>query len=308
MSGFHLRHMTPDDRDEVSRLIYHSTNQYYVSIGRGPIFQGDELSPGIMFDVYERIDPGQGLVAVDDQTGQIIGSCFVHPRETHVSLGIMNAHADHFGRGVAREILQRIIEIADAQGKPVRLVSSCFNLDSYSLYTRAGFVPFNTFQDMYLEVPADGLAQPAPEGAAVRDATIDDVDAMAAIEKEVAGITRVEDYRYFINNDDGLWNVSVTGSADGLDGFLVSCAAEASNILGPGVARTDSQAAALLHAELRRYPGRTPLFLAPVACGELVKTLYSWGARNCEMHVAQVHGQAQAPAGVILPTFLPETG
>ncbi len=89
--------MSPDDRDEVSRLIFHSTNQYYVSIGREPIFKGDELSPTDIFDVYERIDPGEGIVAVDDQSRQIIGSCFVHPRETHVSLGIMNAHPDHFG-------------------------------------------------------------------------------------------------------------------------------------------------------------------------------------------------------------------
>ncbi len=43
--GFHLRQMSPDDRDEVSRLIFHSTNRYYVSIGREPIFKGDELSP-----------------------------------------------------------------------------------------------------------------------------------------------------------------------------------------------------------------------------------------------------------------------
>ena len=43
--GFHLRRMSPDDRDEVSRLIFHSTNRYYLSMGREPIFQGDELSP-----------------------------------------------------------------------------------------------------------------------------------------------------------------------------------------------------------------------------------------------------------------------
>ena len=87
--GFHLRQMSADDRDEVSRLIFHSTNRYYVSIGREPIFKGDELSPSDILDVYQRIDPGEGIVAVDAQSRQIIGSCFVHPRETHVSLGII---------------------------------------------------------------------------------------------------------------------------------------------------------------------------------------------------------------------------
>tara|TARA_B100000809_G_scaffold236702_1_gene255929 strand:- start:249 stop:1244 length:996 start_codon:yes stop_codon:yes gene_type:complete len=308
MSSFALRNMTPDDRDEVARLIFHSTNGYYVSIGRDPIFRGDPLSPGVMFDVYQRIDPGKGLVAVDDDTGEIIGSCFVHPRETHVSLGIMNSHAEHFGRGVARALLQRIVDDATAAGKPVRLVSSCFNLDSYSLYTRAGFVPFMTFQDMYLEVPESGLAHGPPPGIAVRQATPDDVDAMAELERDISGITRMADYRYFIQNEDELWHVSVVQGAHGLDGFLVSCGSAVLNMIGPGVARTEDQAAALMYAQLNMYRGRMPVFLLPVACGGLVRQLYAWGARNCEMHVAQVHGQAQPPRGVLLPTFLPETG
>ena len=81
--GFHLRQMSAADRNEVTRLIFHSTNQYYLSIGRQPIFQGDDLSPIDMFDVYEEIDPGQGIVAEDETSGQIIGSCLVPPRETH---------------------------------------------------------------------------------------------------------------------------------------------------------------------------------------------------------------------------------
>lgn len=306
--GFHLRNMTPDDREEVSRLIFHSTNDYYVSIGRDKIFPGDDLSPAGMFDVYEQIDPGEGLVAVDDASDAIIGSCFVHPRETHVSLGIMNAHSAHFGRGVARALLARIIDDAARANKPVRLVSSCFNLDSYSLYTRAGFVPFATFQDMFVQVPEAGLAHDPPEGVAVRSATLDDVDAMAALERSISGISRVGDYRYFIGNDDGLWSVSVVESSDGLDGFLVSCGSPALNMLGPGVSRTEAQAAALIFDQLNQHRGRTPVFLAPVACSELVKQLYTWGARNCEMHVAQSYGPAQQPVGVVMPTFLPESG
>ena len=60
--SFQLRRMSPDDRDEVSRLIFHSTNRYYVSIGREPIFKGDELSPSDIFDVYERIDPATQVI------------------------------------------------------------------------------------------------------------------------------------------------------------------------------------------------------------------------------------------------------
>ena len=307
-AGFHLRHMRPDDRDEVSRLVFHSTNSYYVSIGREPIFKGDELSASDMFDVYERIDPGEGLVAVDNETQQIIGSCFVHPRETHVSLGIMNSHHEHFGRGVARAILARISDDAGRAGKPVRLVSSCFNLDSYSLYTRAGFVPFCTFQDMFVEVPDRGLPHGPPNNLTVRDATLDDVGELAALERQVSGISRKDDYVYFIANEDTLWHISVVESAGGIDGYLVSCGSAAFNMLGPGVARTEQQAAALIYDQLNRHCGRTPVLLAPVTAGRLVKQLYDWGARNCEMHVAQSLGPTQHPAGVVMPTFLPESG
>ncbi len=206
---FHLRGMQPKDRDSVARLVFHSTNRYYESIGRDPIFQGDELSPVEMFDVYQKLDSGQGIVAIDDATSEMIGLCFVHPRETHYSLGIMNAHPEHFGRGVARSILTEIIEQATAENKPVRLVSSCLNLDSYSLYTRAGFVPFCTFQDMYLEVPESGLAAEPPNDFDVRAGTLDDIEGMASLEREVSGISRRNDYEYFLNNDDGHWHVSV---------------------------------------------------------------------------------------------------
>ena len=41
---------------------------------------------------------------------------------------------------------------------------------------------------------------------------------------------------------------------------------------------------------------------------ELVRTLYTWGARNCELHLAQIRGPFHRPTGLIVPTFTPETG
>ena len=72
--------------------------------------------------------------------------------------------------------------------------------------------------------------------------------------------------------------------------------------------RRQTRAVALFYDQLNQHCGRCPVLLVPVSCGLLVKQLYAWGARNCEMHVAQSHGPAQVPAGVIMPTFLPETG
>jgi hypothetical protein len=79
-------------------------------------------------------------------------------------------------------------------------------------------------------------------------------------------------------------------------------------MLGPGIARTESQAAALIHAELNHHRGRQPVWLVPCHCEQLVRTMYAWGAKNCELHLAQARGHWQAPDGIVMPTFMPETG
>jgi hypothetical protein len=76
----------------------------------------------------------------------------------------------------------------------------------------------------------------------------------------------------------------------------------------PRVSRFDP---ALIHhailRELSRYSGRQPLIIVPADCSSLVRTLYGWGARNCELHVSQVRGEAAPSRGVIMPTYLPES-
>ncbi|MCX7824578.1 MAG: GNAT family N-acetyltransferase [Verrucomicrobiae bacterium] len=307
MNDFLLRPMNGGDRAEVAELIYLSTNAWYQSHGWPRIFSGDPSVADVFFEVYEALDPGCALVVEHTRTKRLVGSCFVHPRPTHVSLGIMNSHPNYAGRGIARLLLQRIIDDAERSGLPVRLVSSALNLDSFSLYTRAGFVPRRTFQDMYLAVPPGGLNIRAQVAGTVRNARPGDVQAMVALEKELAGIERGKDFAYFIENAQGFWHTSVLEGENGIEGFLVSCAHRGMNMLGPGVARGEDHAAALILRELDQHRGRQPVFLVPVDCGHLVRTLYGWGARNCELHLAQVRGEAAPLRGVIMPTFLPES-
>ena len=48
-------------------------------------------------------------------------------------------------------------------------------------------------------------------------------------------------------------------------------------------------------------------FLVPCAAAALVRTAYSWGARNVELHVAQSTAPASTARGIVFPTFMPET-
>ena len=301
-----IREMRRDEWRAVAKLIHSSTNAWYQANLNRTIFQGDDPAGCLVFpEVYEALDPGCCLV-VDAGAGRLAGSCFYHPRETHFSLGIMNVDSDFAGEGVAGGLLGEIIRRAG--DLPVRLVSSCMNLDSYSLYTRAGFSPREIYQDMYL--PA-GVARPeAPAGAdRVREAVPEDVPAMVALEEKVSGIRRARDYEFFLRNEQEVWRVFVVEDEEGnLEGFLCSIDHPGSNMLGPGVMRKEEDALALIHAQLSAMPEREPVFLVPAGAGLLVASLYRWGARNCEMHVAQVRGTAQDFRGVTMPSFMPETG
>ncbi len=307
-----LRASTTADRQAIARLIHESTNHWYVSNGRSVVFDNDPADTAVFFDVYQALDPDCAVLA--EENGSIIGSCFYHPRQTHMSLGIMNVHRDHFGKGVARRLLSRIIDLAEAKQLPLRLVSSAMNLDSFSLYTRAGFTPQAAYQDMMVSVPRDGLVVPSDllneimHGLTVRDATMADVPPMAEVEMDMAGIRREKDYRYFIANEPGFWHVTICEDEHGrMQGWLASSAHPGCNMVGPGVARTQQAAAALLVAELDQHRGRSPMFLVPVTSSDLVRTMYKLGARNCEIHFSQVRGRSEPMRGVCMPTFLPET-
>lgn len=309
MSGINLRSMKQGDWSEVADLIYVSTNYWYETHGKSPIFTGGSDATRLFCEVYEALDPGCCILVENTETGRLMGSCFYHPRETHISLGIMNVHPNYFGTGVAGKLLAFVIDLAEREKKPLRLVSSAMNLDSFSLYTRAGFVPRVAFQDMFINVPESGLDKAVPGADRVRDATPDDIAAIAALEMDVSHISREKDYRYFIKNEAGIWHTSVyENEKNELHGFLVSVAHPGSNMLGPGVARTHEIAMALILSELNHNKGRSPVFLIPMDCGKLVQEMYSWGARNCEMHFSQVRGTYRQIDGIIMPTFMPETG
>jgi GNAT superfamily N-acetyltransferase len=302
--------MSAEDRFEVAELIYVSINVWYQQHGMEPSFVGGPRITEVFQDVYSALEPGCAVVAENPQTGRLMGSCFYHPRKHHVSLGIMNVHPNYFGQGVARALLQYIIDFTDQRGyKALRLTQSALNLDSFSLYNRAGFVPRHAFQDMFLAVPPEGMKRSVPGSDRVRPATASDVASMADLEMEVSGISREEDYRYCIANALGFWHVSVQETPGGdIDGFMISSAHPAMNMLGPCVARSESAAAALILGELDQHRGRSPVFLVPVDCPGLVRQMYEWGARNCELHFCQVRGEFRPFRGISMPSFLPETG
>jgi len=304
-----LRPLTEGDRHAVGELIFASINVWYANHGCPAIFSCQPQDVEIFFDTYNDLTPGHSIAAEHPETGVLMASCFYHPRETHVSLGIMTVSPNHFSSGLGGKLLRHIIDYTDDNGFPaLRLTQSAINVDSFSLYNKYGFVPRYSYQDMIFQVPHEGLNLTHPGRDRIRPATPEDVDAMADLEQEVSGISRKTDYRYCIQNARGLWRVNIIESPAGdVDGFLMSSRHPASNMLGPGVTRSEDDAAALIAAELDQYKGRMPVAVIPMEKTKLVRQMYDWGARNCEMHFCQVRGEFQPFNGVNIPAFLPET-
>jgi GNAT superfamily N-acetyltransferase len=302
-----LRHMERREWSEVADLISVSMNHWDVLHGSPGRFAGGPAWTMGFCETYELLDPGRCLVAVHPDTERIMGSCFYRERETHVSLGIMNVHPNYMGQGVARRLLDHVTSFQDDTGKPLRLVASAMNLDSFSLYTRSGFVPRRVYQDLLVQVPDDGLAVEVSGAAHVRAGTVDDVEAMAQLELDVSGISRRHDYRFFLENRQGIWHTSVVEHGGRIDAFLASMDYNGMCMIGPGVARTEADALPVIRAELNARPGRFVLLLVPVECTDLVRFGYAIGGRNCEMHLAEIRGDFPGWNGVTLPTFLPES-
>jgi hypothetical protein len=78
-------------------------------------------------------------------------------------------------------------------------------------------------------------------------------------------------------------------------------------MIGPGVMSDEETAVALLWKALDGLRGKTLVFLAPCTATHLVRTAYSWGARNVELHVAQATAPSAGVKGIVFPTFMPET-
>ncbi len=305
-----LDSLRTEDHDAVARLLHRSLVQWYETrLNQGARF-GDSHEPFRLFsEVYEALDPGQAIAARDEVTRELLGVCFIHPRETHIAVGIVATAPEAAGRGVARAMMHEAIQRAQAAGLPLRLVSSLFSLDSFSLYTRLGFVPHTMFQDLLLNIPAEGMSSPAPPGIErIRAARPDEAARLADFEYWQQGIRREKDYDFFLRNTVGDWRVWMTEDERGdVSGVLVSSHHPSCGMIGPGIVRDEATATALLWHALDQRRGSCAVFLVPCAAKDVVSAAYHWGARNVELHTAQILGPVSQGHGVVFPTFLPET-
>ncbi len=306
LPNFTLEKITPCDTSAVANLIHHSTNSWHLKNRGFSVFPEPPSSCELFPQIYHELDPNQGILARSNN--QIVGSCFIHPRPTHIGIGIVNTCPSSTSSGVASAMMDHAIQLSEKQHLPLRLVSSAMNLDSFSLYSKKGFRPIEFYQDMF--IPEDTSLPPEhlSDLSTVRKATIDDLEAIVDLEHQISGIRREADWRYLLENKRKIWSLYVNNPTEGqIDGCLGAINHPASKMLGPGITQTEESAKSLIEFALRNSD-HNPVFLIPSRFEKLVQHAYQLGAKNCELHILQVRGLGDTPNGITLPTFMPETG
>ncbi len=301
-----VRSMKANEWDEVGKLIFISTNTWYEQNGKAAVFNCSPEDLRFFCEVYEALDPDCCLVA--EINGKIAASCFYHPRPSHYSLGIMCVHPEFYGRGLAGKILNKIIALAQKANKPLNLISSAMNLDSYSLYNKAGFVPGNFYQDMIIPVAENGCDFSEEELAGIRKANFNDIPVMVELEKEIHGQDHGKDLQYIISDSSASWNCHIIETRGSVQGFLCSVKHPSANIIGLGAVRDSQSSLALIKSHLNYYKGQSPLIIVQAREKSLVQELLNMKARNVELHVTQtISISPPKPVnGIVLPTFMPE--
>lgn len=303
-----IRSIHPSDFGETASLIHAALDTYYRTHLNDSKF-GTDPAPFLLFpDLYDELDPGCGLVA-EGAEGSLLGCAFYHPRPTHVGIGIVATHPTSSNKGIARALMEEILRQSDLRGVPACLVSSAMNLASFSLYTRLGFVPTDTLQDVSLKVPHEGLSFRTNPNLHIRPSQPRDIPELTNLEKRLRGIDRAKDLAHFQTNAKGCWRLMVAEEEGHLVGFLGGIAHPGLRMLGPGVAESETVMAGLVHAQLdAHFRGEEVLWLVPVKCSALVSQAYQWGARNVEIHLTSIRGSRPEQAGINIPTFMPESG
>ena len=222
----------------------------------------------------------------------------------------MTVHPNYFGFGAGSRLLEYICRFTDGNGyQALRLTQSALNLDSFSLYNRYGFVPRQAYQDMILQVPESGLDHQVPglDRGSGRHSGGHPGHGGAGNGSQRSeprgGLSPLHPKRIRVSGRSR----STRGPAEASKGSWLRRLTRPSTCWGRGSFERSSKRPTLIHTELDRHRGRTPVFLVPVDRYGLVRQMYDWGARNCELHFAQVRGRYQPYQGINMPTFLLET-
>jgi GNAT superfamily N-acetyltransferase len=219
----------------------------------------------------------RGIAALD--ADQVIGTALATPFGQAGTLNMIIVARDWRGRGLARTMLERLME---GDARQWRLIAT---VDGLPLYEKLGFV--ETHRIIQQQGPVAATA--APEGVAW--AELGDAEDIAALDRAATGMDRAD----LMTTLAGAGRVAVIRSGNGTVGYAALRPFGRGEVAGPVVARDAADARRLLAFLFAGRPGAFVRIDTPEASG-LADWLAAQGLAPVGTGIAMVRGGAPAAA------------
>ncbi len=290
-----IRTMSEDDVHVVAPVIARAFNAVNARYGYPSEFP-DPIISVLMARYYLSQDPEGCLVAERD--GNICGSVFGRRRGDHVSIGPVSVDPASQAIGVGRRMMQALFD-AYPGAASFRLSQAAFNKESFSLYSKTGFVAAE--QLLRLERPPDPAA-PQEDEPLVRAVTVENAPVVADLDRRLTGVERGRE----LPTHFGMGRVYVHGGDTGIQGYLATMPTPDRIFLGPAVAQSEAQLAALIRAALRDAgPGAVGLHL-PARLDPTIAECFRLGFRLFCLETLMVRGEWRTPPAPYVHSMFPE--
>lgn len=222
---------------------------------------------------------------VAEQDGRLIGSAFLSLGEIG-GIGPVTVATDVQNVSAGRRMMEHLIE-SGKEMRGLRLVQSAFHPRSLALYAKLGFEVREPLACLTGSPPKN-----APQGIAVRPATMDDVEAADRVCREVHGHTRSAEFAGAVHQEfakvaerDG----EIVGYTCGIGFFAHSAALD-----------NDTMKALICDAEVITGPG----LLLPARNSDLLQWCLAHGLKIHQMMTLMSKGFYQEPRGAALCSVL----
>ena len=289
-----IRRMQEGDIPQVAEIMVNAFNDVFRRHGYPEPFPSAEVGTSLARG-YLNLEPEDCFTA--SQNGQVVGSGFLHLRGDSAGIGPITVDPTCQIKGIGRAIMQAVID-AGSECRSLRLVQDSFNVVSFPLYAKLGFVVRGAAASLVgHEVHAAGT-----EGVEIREWTAQDVDTLAALDAQLTGIERVQDLRYFLNQPPQLIGFVAGKPA----GYLCCLRTGAGTFLGPAAATEQSVLRELILRAAELEQGKALRMRFPTRHAELLQELLALGFQVESLQTYMVRGPWEVPPGVDLLALFPE--
>jgi ribosomal protein S18 acetylase RimI-like enzyme len=291
-----IRSMSPDDIDVVAPVITRAFDVVNARYGYPSEFPEPCVSV-LMSRYYLSQDPKGCIVA--EQDGNICGSVFSRRRGDRVSIGPVTVDPGSQAIGVGRRMMQAIFDL-HPDAASFRLSQAAFNKESFSLYSKTGFVAAE--QLLRLDRPPAPVASEDDEPH-VRVVAAESAPLVAELDRRLTGAERERELPTLF----GMGRVYVHGDDSDIQGYLATMPTPGPTFLGPAVAHSEAQLAALVRAALRDIGPHASALHLPARFAPTIDECFRLGFRLFCLETFMVRGEWRTAPVFYLHSMFPET-